>query len=59
MKSSLTTNFDIMHRTFIGYFLYTMLSADAVYLTESQYEALKKVLFFSVGRKIIQKYLVN
>lgn len=26
MKSSLTTNFDIMHRTFIGYFSYTMLA---------------------------------
>lgn len=26
MKSSLTTNFDIMHRPFIGYFLYTMLA---------------------------------
>jgi hypothetical protein len=46
MKSSLTTNFDIMHRTFIGYFLYTMLSADAVYLPEFQYEARKKFLFF-------------
>ena len=26
MKSSLTTKLDIMHRPFIGYFLYTMLA---------------------------------
>jgi hypothetical protein len=32
-----------------------LLSADAVYLLEFQYEALKKFLFFSVGIKIIQK----
>jgi hypothetical protein len=32
-----------------------LLSADAVYLTEFQYEALKKFLFFSVVRKITQK----
>ena len=54
----MTTNFDFMHRPFIGYFLYTMLSADAVYLPEFQHEEVKKFLFFRVGRKLIEKGFV-
>lgn len=34
MKSSLTTNFDIMHQPFIGYFLYTMLPTGATLTAE-------------------------
>jgi len=53
MNSNTNTELSTKHEA--TPFAKRVLAADAVYLPEFQYEELNKFLFFSVGRKIIQK----
>lgn len=49
MKSSLTTNFDIMYRPFIGYFLYTML---AVWCGFETFVTIEPILDFNLNAMV-------